>query len=265
MPRQYRTSPQAGRTFVSSWSRGHRYPSPSTMSMAARRSTSPPPSSSCTRSTTGPSPRAPQRLLVAGREVDEPGYQGGEGAELIAARSDPGRLGPARLACGELGEVVASVPVAIRSGEPHGGDRAEPDGARALQARLERGAENQVPAAAERQPGQHVRLGVGERRAEYLPGRSAAVVHPVAGRADDLPGRGGGTGAHRDVPGPQRLPRLAERLLPRFIQSRPDPRRSSRRRRAGDPPHESGRPRILQATGPGPVTAGRLTPGYLHS
>jgi hypothetical protein len=32
-----------------------------------------------------------------------------------------------------------------------------------------------------------------------------------------------------------------------------------------DPPHESRRPRILQATGPGPVTAGRLTPGYLHS
>ena len=107
--------------------------------------------------------------------------------------------------------------------------RAEPDGARALQARLERGGENQVPAAAERQPGQHVRLGVGERRAEYLPGGSFAVVHPVAGRADDLPGRGGGTSAHRDVPGPQRLPRLAERLLPRFIQPRPDPRRSSRR------------------------------------
>ena len=27
-----------------------------------------------------------QRLLVAGREVGEPGYQGGEGAEFIAAR-----------------------------------------------------------------------------------------------------------------------------------------------------------------------------------
>jgi hypothetical protein len=68
----------------------------------------------------------------------------------------------------------------------------------------------------------------------------------VAGRADDLPARGGGTGADRDVPGSQRLPRLAERLLPRLIQSRPDLYRSSRR--AGGPPHESRRPRILQAT-----------------
>lgn len=91
------------------------------------------------------------------------------------------RLGPARLACGEPAEVVASVPVAIRSREPHGGDRAEPDGTRALQARLERGGENQVPAATERQPGEHVRLGMGQRRAEYLPTRSFTVVHPVAG------------------------------------------------------------------------------------
>src|SRR5580692_1172336 len=73
-----------------------------------------------------------QRLLVTGRVVDEPGYQGGEGTELVAARSDPGRLHPVRLACGQLAEVVASVPVAIRSREPHGGDRAEPDGTRAL-------------------------------------------------------------------------------------------------------------------------------------
>jgi hypothetical protein len=197
-----------------------------------------------------PFAQGPQRLLVGGREVDEPGYQGGEGAELIAARPDPGRLGPVRLACGKPAEVVASVPVAIRSREPHGGDRAEPDGTRALQARLERCGKNQVPAAAERQPRQHVRLSVGERRAEYLPGRSFAVVHPVAGRADDLPGRGGGTGTHRDVPGPQRLPRLAERLLPRLIKSRLDPRCSSRRARGQEihrmslPGHASCRQRV---------------------
>ena len=34
-------------------------------------------------------PQGPQRLLVARREIDEPGYEGGEGAELIAARPDP--------------------------------------------------------------------------------------------------------------------------------------------------------------------------------
>jgi hypothetical protein len=57
-----------------------------------------------------PFAQGPQRLLVGGREVDEPGYKGGEGAEIIAARPDPGRLGPARFACGEPAEVVASVP-----------------------------------------------------------------------------------------------------------------------------------------------------------
>jgi hypothetical protein len=85
--------------------------------MLARRSTSPRPSSSCTRSTIGPFAQGTQRLLVSGREVGEPGYQRGEGAEFIAARPGPGRLGPVRLACGDLAEVVASVPVAIRSGE----------------------------------------------------------------------------------------------------------------------------------------------------
>ena len=196
------------------------------------------------------------------REDQDPSsYQGGEGTELIAARSDPGRLGPARLACGEPAEVVASVPVAIRSREPHGDDRAEPDGTRALQARLERGGENQVPAATERQPGEHVRLGVGERRAEYLPGRSFAVVHPVAGRADDLPARRGGTGTHRDVPGSQRLPRLAERLLPRLSSPAQIRAAAAGGRRTGDPPHESRRPRIpRQPGGPGPVTASRLAP-----
>ena len=190
MTRQYRDPSSAGQDHRQFPSRGRRYPSPWAMSMAARRSTSPLPSSSCTRHAACPFGRGPQRLLAGGREADEPGYQGGEGAELIAARPDPGRLGPARLACGEPAEVVASVPVAIRSGEPHGGDRAGPDGTRALQAPLERGGENQVPAAAERQPGQHVGLGAGERRAGYLPGRSCAVVHPVAGRADDRPGPG---------------------------------------------------------------------------
>src|SRR5215472_18484563 len=119
----------------------------------------------------GPSPRVRNTSSKTGGEGRaEPGYQGGEGAELIAARSGPGRLGLVRLARGELAEVVASVPVTIRPGEPHGADRAETDGGRALQARLKRCGKDQVPGAAERQPRQHVRLGVGERRAEYLPG-----------------------------------------------------------------------------------------------
>ena len=36
-------------------------------------------------------------------------------------------------------------------------------------------------------------------------------------------------------------------------------------RRAGDPPHESRRPPIPRQPRPGPVTADRLAPGYLHS
>ena len=43
-----------------------------------------------------PVAQGPQRLLVMGREARaDPGYQRGEGAELIAARPDPGRLYPA--------------------------------------------------------------------------------------------------------------------------------------------------------------------------
>jgi hypothetical protein len=151
-----------------------------------------------------PFTHGPQSLLEArpGERRAEPGDQGGEGAELITARSDPGRPGPLRLARGQLAELVASVPVDIWPGEPHRADRAEPDGACALQARLERGGEDQVPAVAERKPRQHVHLGVGERRAEYLARRSRIVGHPVAGGVDDLPVRGGRAGAHGDVPGP---------------------------------------------------------------
>src|SRR5215469_5378748 len=98
-----------------------------------------------------PFSQGPQRLFQGGGEGRaEPGYQGGEGAELIAARSGPGWLGLTRLARGELAELMASVPVAIRPGEPHGPDRAEPDRGRALQARLQGCAEDQVPWVAER-------------------------------------------------------------------------------------------------------------------
>jgi len=155
--------PQPSRTLVRSWSRGHRCPSPSPTSMAARRSTSPSPSSFVHEVDHRPFAQGQQHPFVGGREVDEPG----EGTEFIAARPDPGRLGSLRLACGQLAEVVASVQVAIRSGRPHGGDRAEPDGTRALQTRLECRGKDQVPATAERQPGQQVHLGVGERRAEF--------------------------------------------------------------------------------------------------
>ena len=54
-------------------------------------------------------------------------------------------------------------------------------------------------------------------------------------------------GTHRDVPGSQRFPRLAERLLPRLIQSRPDPCRSTGTGGRGISPHES-RPTPAQAT-----------------
>jgi hypothetical protein len=82
----------------------------------------------------GATAQGPQRLLVTGREVSQPGYHGGEGAEFVAPRPDPGRLDPARLADGQAAELVAPVSVATRPGEPHRGDRAEPDGGRALQA-----------------------------------------------------------------------------------------------------------------------------------
>jgi hypothetical protein len=85
----------------------------------ARRSTSPSPSSFVHEVDHRPFAQGQQHPLVGGREVDEPG----EGTEFIAARPDPGRLGSVRLACRQLAEVVAPVPVAIRSGRPHGGDR----------------------------------------------------------------------------------------------------------------------------------------------
>ena len=231
------------------------------MSMAARRSTSPLPSSSCTRHAAGPSAGARSACSQAGgrrtnRDIKVAKVPSSSRRGLILAGWV--RRG---LACGELAEVVASVPVAIRSGEPHGGDRAGPDGTRALQAPLERGGENQVPAAAERQPGQHVGLGAGERRAGYLPGRSCAVVHPVAGRADDRPGPGrrrrrrprcsrfavlpvpGGTPPATAYPAPSRS-------VPR--QPRASGQQVRRMGLAGDA--SSRQPR------PGPVTAGKLAP-----
>jgi hypothetical protein len=184
--------------------------------------------------------------------VDEPGYQGGEGAELIAARPDPGRLGPARLACGKLAEVVASVPVAIRSREPHGGDRAEPDGTRALQARLECCGENQVPAPA----GTAAAPAHSSRR-----GRAPGRISPRAVLRHRSPGSGPSRRSPR--PGwrarhPPRCSRFAAPPVPGGtppatacpVPSRSVPQQPGRR--AGGPPHESRWPRILQATGSRP-------------
>jgi hypothetical protein len=159
----------------------------------------------------------------------EPGDQGAEDAEFAGVRSDPGGLSPLRLAGGQLAEIVAAFPVPILSGEPHGLDGAEPDGARALQARLQRGREHEVRRVRVRQPGQHVHLRVGQRRAEGLPGRAVLIGYPVACRVDDLSLSGGSAGTHGDVAGPQRLPRLTKSLTPRLVEIRPQPCRRDRR------------------------------------
>ena len=233
------------------------------MSMAARRSTSPLPSSSCTRHAAGPSAGARSACSQAGGRRTNRDIKVAKVPSLVERRGLILASSFRRASRAEsLPKSWHPVPVAIRSGEPHGGDRAGPDGTpRTAGAPLERGGENQVPAAAERQPGQHVGLGAGERPAGYLPGRSCAVVHPVAGRADDRPGPGrrrrrrprcprfavlpvpGGTPPATAYPAPSRS-------VPR------QPRASGQQvRRMGLACDASSRqPR------PGPVTAGKLAP-----
>jgi hypothetical protein len=51
------------------------------------------------------------------------------------------------------------------------------------------------------------------------------ICYPVAGRVDDLSLGGRGAGAHSDVAGPQRLPRLTKCLPPRLVEIRPQSHR----------------------------------------
>ena len=78
----------------------------------------------------------------------------------------------------------------------------------------------------EAQPGQDIRLGMGQRGAEDLADRTLKIKDPVARGVDDGAVRCGGARPDRDVPGAQRLPGLAESFLPGIVQVAPErPRR----------------------------------------
>lgn len=64
---------------------------------------------------------------------------------------------------------------------------------------------------------------MGQRRAEHLAGRPVAVGYAVAGGMHESAVRQGRARPDGDIPGTQRLPGLAKRLLPGIVQARPEP------------------------------------------
>ena len=125
MPLQQRPAVQAGGLRKSSRP-GHGHPAPRRTSMAARRSHLAAAFQFVHQVDHRPLAQGAQRLLVGGWEVDEPGYQGGEGTALHRRRGPILAGWVLRAPRAEsLPKSWHPVPVAIRSREPHGGDRAE--------------------------------------------------------------------------------------------------------------------------------------------
>lgn len=91
-----------------------------------------------------------------------------------------------------------------------------------MQARLQRGREDQLTSKAEGEASQNIDLGMRQRGAEDLSARAIAVSNPVAGRVDHSSSRIRDTRSDRDVATAECLPRLGESHPPSLVQSPPE-------------------------------------------